>query len=55
MQEGKFRYLCVVRHGQRKDHLPDIYPEYKGHLDSPLTDLGVRQANEAGIYLRSLI
>ena len=40
MQEGKFRYLCVVRHGQRKDHLPQEYPEFIGHPDAPLTPLG---------------
>ena len=33
-------FLIVVRHGQRKDHKLDVYPEYKNHPDSPLTPLG---------------
>ena len=55
MKAAKCRYLCVVRHGQRKDHLPEIYPEYKGHPDAPLTDLGFSQALEAGAYVHGLI
>ena len=37
------------------DHLPDIYPQYKGHPDAPLTPLGFNQATEAGRFLKSLI
>ncbi len=39
--ENKTLYLFVVRHGQRADHLPEVYPMYKGHPDAPLTPLGV--------------
>ena len=42
------RVVFMVRHGQRKDHLPKEYPEYVGHPDSPLTPLGHSQASEAG-------
>lgn len=51
----KCRYLCIVRHGQRMDHLPKVYPEYIGHPDAPLTPLGLKQASEAGRFLKSYI
>ena len=46
------RYLYVVRHGQRKDHDLEKYPEFEGHPDAPLTKLGHAQAEEAGIELK---
>ena len=42
------KYIFVVRHGQRKDHRPDVYPEFVGHLDTPLTPLGIDQADCVG-------
>ena len=55
MEGTKCRYLFVIRHGQRKDHRLDLYPEYKGHLDAPLTPLGFEQAAETGTYVKTLI
>ncbi len=55
MENTKSRYLIVVRHGQRKDHRLDIYPEYKGHPDAPLTPLGYDQARETGKFFKSYI
>ena len=52
METAKTRYLFVVRHGQRKDHLPDEYPEYRGHPDAPLTPIGHKQALETATHLK---
>ena len=37
------------------DHLPDQYPEYRGHPDAPLTPLGHQQAEEAADFLQRLL
>ena len=49
------RHLFIVRHGQRKDHLPVEYPEFKNHPDSPLTPLGWQQAQETGNFLKKIV
>lgn len=53
--EGVDRYVFVFRHGQRKDHVLEEYPEFKHHPDSPLTPLGYQQAREVGQRLKKEI
>lgn len=51
----KTRYLFVVRHGERKDHLPYDYPEFAGHPDAPLTPKGHEQADATGRFIKQAI
>jgi broad specificity phosphatase PhoE len=47
-QDKVYRYIMWVRHGQRKDHKPDVYPEFVGNPDSPLTPLAYEQGTCVG-------
>jgi len=49
------RLYILVRHGQRADHLPHLYPQYIGHPDAILTPLGHQQAYETGIFLKDIL
>ncbi len=51
----KTRYLFIVRHGERMDHLPDEYPEYADHPDAPLTPKGHEQAELTAVFLKQYI
>ena len=50
--EPKPTTLIIVRHGQT---IWNAQGRWQGWQDSPLTDLGIAQANEAAAELRALI
>ena len=53
--QTRLRYLFVIRHGERKDHEPELYPEYESHPDAPLTPKGHDQAQKTGLFLKNFV
>jgi probable phosphoglycerate mutase len=43
--------IYLVRHGQSEGNL---YDQFMGHTDTPLTDLGLRQAELAAVYMENI-
>jgi len=50
--EKPFHFYAVIRHGERADKIPGL--KYRNHVDPPLTQMGLLQAEFTGRYFKDL-